>query len=143
MPAVVAAQSTQYDIFVNHDAFVAQTGTVAESGSVDGPVGADFVYRAKVKLNGGTGEVSNVLLLQQLPAGAIFQGIAAPAGVQCDEPLPKAGDTIQAGSALRCHLPVPTTWIRMRVNWPRTTAASNARSPPLSVLIWPYRSWRL
>ncbi|WP_429952149.1 hypothetical protein ACQYWY_18030 [Comamonas sediminis] len=137
MPAVVAAQSTQYDIFVNHDAFVAQTGTVAESGSVDGPVGADFVYRAKVKLNGGTGEVSNVLLLQQLPAGAIFQGIVAPAGVRCDEPLPKAGDTIQAGAALRCHLPLVTAAdfvaVDFRVKLPTAgtdwTAQASASSP--------------
>ena len=108
LPAMAAAQSTRYDIFVNHDAFVAQTGAVAESGSVDGPVGADFVYRAKVKLNGGSGEVANVLLLQQLPAGAIFQEIVAPAGVQCAQPLPQAGDTIEAGAALTCNLALVT-----------------------------------
>ncbi|MDR0261130.1 MAG: hypothetical protein LBI76_15125, partial [Comamonas sp.] len=83
LPSLACAQSTAYDIFVNHDAFVAQTGAVTENGSVDGPAGGDFVYRAKVKLNGGRGEVANVTLEQLLPAGAIFEGLVAPAGVSC------------------------------------------------------------
>ncbi len=137
LPGVALAQSTSYDIFVNHDAFVAQTGGVAESGSVDGPAGADFVYRAKVKLNGGKGEVAHVNLLQQLPAGAIFQKIVAPAGVHCAEPLPKAGDTFQAGAALSCTLDLVTATdfvaVDFRVKLPSAgtdwTAYASASSP--------------
>ena len=137
LPTLAAAQSTSYDIFVNHDAFVAQTGGIAESGSVDGPAGADFVYRAKVKLNGGKGEVAHVNLLQQLPAGALFQEIVAPAGVHCAEPLPKAGDTIQAGAALSCTLDLVTATafvaVDFRVKLPSAgtdwTAYASASSP--------------
>lgn len=137
LPTLAAAQSTSYDIFVNHDAFVAQSGGVAESGSVDGPAGADFVYRAKIKLNGGKGEVAHVNLLQQLPAGALFQEIVAPAGVHCAEPLPKAGDTIQAGAALSCTLDLVTATdfvaVDFRVKLPSAgtdwTAYASASSP--------------
>jgi len=104
LPALACAQSTAYDIFVNHDAFVAQTGVVTENGSVDGPAGADFVYRAKVKLNGGRGEVANVTLEQQLPAGAIFEGIVAPTGVSCTGQLPKVDETIKANAPLTCQI---------------------------------------
>ncbi|QMV72181.1 DUF11 domain-containing protein [Comamonas piscis] len=137
LPGVALAQSTRYDIFVNHDAFVAQTGAVAENGSVDGPAGADFVYRAKVKLNGGTGEVANVTLQQWLPAGAIFQAIAAPEGVSCAAPLPGAGDTIAANAPLACTIAKVTASdfvaVDFRVKLPSAstdwTAHASAASP--------------
>lgn len=137
LPAIACAQSTQHDIFVNHDAFVAQTGAVAEHGSVDGPAGADFVYRAKVKLNGSSGEVANVSLVQSLPAGAIFAGIVAPPGVSCAAPLPKPGDTIAANAPLTCSIPRVTATdfveVDFRVKLPSAgtdwTAEASASSP--------------
>ncbi|GAB2812797.1 hypothetical protein GCM10027276_12020 [Comamonas piscis] len=132
LPGVALAQTTRYDIFVNHDAFVAQTGAVAENGSVDGPAGADFVYRAKVKLNGGKGEVANVTLLQELPKDAIFQAIDAPAGVECAAPLPQKGEIIAADSALRCMLPLVTAAdfvaVDFRVKLPTAAIAWSAKA---------------
>ena len=137
LPAIACAQSTRHDIFVNHDAFVAQTGAVAEHGSVDGPAGADFVYRAKVKLNGSSGEVANVSLVQSLPAGAIFAGIVAPPGVSCAAPLPQPGDTIAANAPLTCSIPRVTATdfveVDFRVKLPSAgtdwTAEASASSP--------------
>ncbi|WP_166656437.1 DUF11 domain-containing protein [Comamonas sp. JUb58] len=122
---------------MNHDAFVAQTGAMAENGSVDGPAGADFVYRAKVKINGNRGEVSNVTLQQELPKGAIFQAIEAPAGVSCAAPLPPVGEVITAGTVLSCTLALVTATdfvaVDFRVKLPSAatdwTAKASAFSP--------------
>ena len=78
-----AVAATSYDLLVNHDAFRFGGTETAEVDAVDAPVGGVFVYRAKPKINGGSGAVSNATLTQRLPATAIFQGIDAPGGVTC------------------------------------------------------------
>src|SRR5690554_3606981 len=92
MMASGAYAATSYDLMVNHDAFQVVAGGEAGavgtgSAVVDGPVGGSFVYRAKFKINGDTGSVSNAVLTQRLPAGAIFETIDAPLGVSCTPAL--------------------------------------------------------
>ena len=132
LPAIAYAQSTtNYDILVNHDAFVAQVGSVGE-GVVDGPVGADFVYRAKVKINGNTGTVSNVVLVERLPAGAIFQGVSAPAGVNCAVPPPNVGDVIAAEQDISCVMDEVTAAdfvsVDFRVQLPKASTGWEAKA---------------
>ena len=108
IPAFAQAQ-TSFDILVNHQAFLAQSGDGDIKGSVDGPAGGEFIYRAKVKINDADGTVNNVSLTQKLPAGAIFKGINQPVGVQCEEPLPKDGDIIVADQIIKCTIDQVTT----------------------------------
>lgn len=91
-----AHAATTFDLLVNHDAF--QTGGAAVSAGsdvVDAPAGGNFVYRTKSKINGSTGLVSNAVLTQKLPSGAIFQGIDHPGGVNCTG-APVTGVTISS-----------------------------------------------
>lgn len=112
MMASGAYAATSYDLMVNHDAFqVVAGGEAGDIGTgsavVDGPVGGNFVYRAKPKINGDTGSVSNAVLTQKLPAGAIFQGIDAPSGVSCTPAL-AVGTEIQDGDLISCTIPTLT-----------------------------------
>lgn len=108
MGASGAYAATNFDLMVNHDAFQVVAGGEAGavgtgSAVVDGPVGGSFVYRTKSKINGGTGSVSNAVLTQKLPAGAIFQGIDAPSDVSCTPAL--AVDTeIQDSDLISCTI---------------------------------------
>lgn len=112
MMASGAYAATSYDLMVNHDAFqVVAGGEAGDIGTgsavVDGPVGGNFVYRAKPKINGDTGSVSNAVLTQKLPAEAIFQGIDAPSGVSCTPAL-AVGTEIQDGDLISCTIPTLT-----------------------------------
>lgn len=103
-----AQAATTYDLMVNHDAFqVVANGSpgVIGSGSVvvDGPVGGNFVYRAKPKINAGSGSVSAAVLVQKLPVGAIFQSVTTPAGVSCN-PTFGAGHVITASDGISCTI---------------------------------------
>lgn len=99
-----AHAATTYDLLVNHDAF--QTGGAAVSAGtdvVDAPAGGNFVYRTKSKINGSPGPVSNAVLMQKLPNGAIFQGIEYPADVNCIG-APAAGEKI-SNEVISCTIP--------------------------------------
>src|SRR5690554_4322543 len=113
MGASGAYAATNFDLMVNHDAFqVVADGEAGDIGTgsavVDGPVGGTFIYRAKPKINGGTGSVNGATLTQKLPAGAIFEGIEAPAGVTCTPAL-AAGAVISTDDTLTCTLPTLTS----------------------------------
>lgn len=101
--AGMAYAATSYDVLVNAETYVAD-GSTGGLNADNGPVGGAFTYRAKVKINGQSGTLSNVELTQTLPTGAIFQGVSGPAGVTCTEP--GAGTTITAFNAkIVCTLP--------------------------------------
>lgn len=102
-----AVAATSYDLLVNHDAFRFGGTETAEVDAVDAPVGGVFVYRAKPKINGGSGAVSNATLTQRLPATAIFQGIDAPSGVSCTG-QPTVGTAI-GSSVITCTIATLTT----------------------------------
>lgn len=102
-----AVAATSYDLLVNHDAFRFGGTETAEVDAVDAPVGGVFVYRAKPKINGGSGTVSNATLTQRLPAAAIFQGIDAPSGVSCTG-QPTVGTAI-GSSVITCTIATLTT----------------------------------
>ena len=57
-----ALAATNYDLLVNHEAFRFGGTETAKVDAVDAPVGGVFVYRAKPKINGGSGAVSNATL---------------------------------------------------------------------------------
>lgn len=104
--------ATTHDLMVNHDAFQVVAGVEeGENGTgtaeVDGPVGGTFVYRAKPKINSDSGSVSNAILTQKLPSGAIFEGVKAPDGVTCT-PLLAAGTVVTDADRLTCTLPTLT-----------------------------------
>lgn len=96
-----AQAATNYDVLVNQDVFLEQTGT--SGNTVDnGPAGGQFILRTKVKINGGSGTLSNVTLTEKLPVGAIFQGVT-PAWCPA---APAPGTVITAGNAsIECTLP--------------------------------------
>ncbi|MDR2332974.1 MAG: DUF11 domain-containing protein [Burkholderiaceae bacterium] len=98
-----AQAATNYDVLVNQDVFLEQTGT--GGNAVDnGPAGGQFILRAKVKINGPSGTLNNVELTEKLPVGAIFQGIATP-GISCPA-MPQPGTVIDASNAsIVCILP--------------------------------------
>lgn len=102
-----AVAATSYDLLVNHDAFRFGGTETAEVDAVDAPVGGVFVYRAKPKINGGSGTVSNATLTQRLPATAIFQDIDAPSGVSCTG-QPTVGTAI-GSSVITCTIATLTT----------------------------------
>lgn len=109
-----AYAATSYDLMVNHDAFQVVAGGEAGavgtgSAVVDGPVGGSFVYRTKFKINGDTGSVSNAVLTQRLPAGAIFETIGAPSGVSCTPALVES-TVISANDndVISCTIPTVT-----------------------------------
>ena len=101
--ASMAYAATSYDVLVNHELYLQETGT---SGAVvdNGPVGGQFILRAKTKINGQSGTLANVQLTETLPINAIFQGYTPPAGATCAAPLP--GTVITAANAnIVCTLP--------------------------------------
>ncbi|WP_158291814.1 isopeptide-forming domain-containing fimbrial protein [Lampropedia puyangensis] len=98
--ACTAHAATNYDILVNHEAFFANPTTESVTGVVDGPAGGEFVYRAKIKLNGAATDavLDDVVLSQSLPAGALFLGTSsteASANVKCTD-APTIGAVIAA-----------------------------------------------
>lgn len=100
--------ATSHDLLVNHDAFqVGGADLVAATDVVDAPVGGLFVYRAKPKINGASGSVSNAVLTQELPSTALFQGIDAPSGTTCTG-LPALGQAVGA-SVITCTIAELTT----------------------------------
>ncbi|GAD22710.1 hypothetical protein AVS7_02470 [Acidovorax sp. MR-S7] len=68
------------DLQVNHE--VRYYGN-ATANPNDGPVGGTYTYRTSSGINDSSGSVGNAVLVQDLPDNAIFQGIDAPAGVNC------------------------------------------------------------
>lgn len=100
--------ATNHDLLVNHDAFqVGGADLVAATDVVDAPVGGLFVYRAKPKINGASGSVSNAVLRQELPATALFQGIDVPSGTTCTG-QPAVGQAMGT-NAITCTIAELTT----------------------------------
>lgn len=88
------------DLQVNHE--VRYYGN-ATANPNDGPVGGTYTYSASSGVNDPSGSVNNAVLVQDLPDNAIFQGIVAPAGVNCTG-QPAVGQPI--GSAIiSCTFP--------------------------------------
>lgn len=88
------------DLQVNHE--VRYYGN-ATANPNDGPVGGTYTYSTSSGVNDPSGSVNNAVLVQDLPDNAIFQGIVAPAGVNCTG-QPAVGQPI--GSAIiSCTFP--------------------------------------
>jgi uncharacterized repeat protein (TIGR01451 family)/fimbrial isopeptide formation D2 family protein len=88
------------DLQVNHE--VRYYGN-ATANPNDGPVGGTYTYSASSGVNDPSGSVNNAVLVQDLPDNAIFQGIVAPAGVNCTG-QPVVGQPISS-AIISCTFP--------------------------------------
>lgn len=126
------AQATNYDLLVNHEAGFTYDGVEEGASNVNGPIGGEFTYRAKVRINGAGGRsVPNAQLKEVLPAGSIFNGADLPAGVTCQN-LPGLGTEIAANHEILCTIPQITSDafvnVDFRVILPNQSAGWTARA---------------
>lgn len=95
--AIESAQATSLDLQINHS--IKYYGN-SLANPQDGPVGGRYTYSTSSGINDSTGTVANAVLVQNLPADAIFLGVAYPPGVSCNN-IPVA-DTLIGNTAITC-----------------------------------------
>lgn len=93
-----ALAATELDLQVNHQ--IHSYGNDAVNPQ-DGPVGGKYTFSTESGINGSSGTVTNAVLKQRLPEGAIFLGIAAPAGDNCSG-QPPVNQPVPANSIISC-----------------------------------------
>lgn len=96
-----AFAATALDLQVNHK--IRSYGNDAADAQ-DGPVGGKYTFRTESGINGGNGTVTNAVLTQKLPEGAIFLGITAPDGINCTG-QPAVNQPVLANSPISCTFP--------------------------------------
>jgi uncharacterized repeat protein (TIGR01451 family)/fimbrial isopeptide formation D2 family protein len=108
-----AFAATALDLQVNHQIHYYGNDTVNPQ---DGPVGGKYTFATESGVNGGAGSVTNAVLTQMLPEGAIFLGIDGPAGVICTG-QPAANQPIPAASPISCTFPTLEAGTPQRVDF--------------------------
>ncbi|MEG0973285.1 MAG: hypothetical protein RSF42_01135, partial [Comamonas sp.] len=108
-----ALAATELDLLVNHQIHFYGNEAVNPQ---DGPVGGKYTFSTESGINGDSGTVSNAVLTQKLPAGAIFLGITAPVGVACTG-QPAANQPVSANSAISCTFPTLSANALQRVDF--------------------------
>lgn len=89
------------DVLVNQDGLMDLNDGNGLVQVTQGPAGADFIYRAMIKMN--SGNATGVKLFQKLPAGAKFVSVTPPAGVSCNG-APAVGAELDGISEISCDI---------------------------------------